>query len=267
MQPSFFPAFVSAAGVYAVGEIFDGNPSTVCPYQSSVPGVLNYPLYFALTSAFGSTSGSMSGLASTIDTLKTACADTTLLAPFLENHDNPRFASVTPDVAAAQNAIGLAFLVDGIPILYQGQEQHFSGGGVPANREALWLSGYDTQAPLYGHVATLNALRNHAIASDPGYTGWQAEVIYTDTTTIALRKGSDGLQLVGVWSNKGSGGAAYGQGIPGTGFEEGTALVEVLGCEEVTAGANGTVQVAMGQGAPKVFYAEENMAGSGLCGY
>lgn len=39
----FFPNFQSASGVYIVGEIFNGDPSYVCPYQDSMSGVLNYP--------------------------------------------------------------------------------------------------------------------------------------------------------------------------------------------------------------------------------
>jgi alpha-amylase len=49
--------------------------------------------YYPLLDAFKSTSGSISDLYSMINTMKTACADTTLLGTFIENHDNPRFAS------------------------------------------------------------------------------------------------------------------------------------------------------------------------------
>ena len=252
VNQDFFPGFVSAAGTYAVGEIFDSRTTTVCPYQSYVPGVLNYPLYYSVTSAFSSTSGDMASLASTINTLKTTCNDTTLMAPFLENHDNPRFPSITSDVAAAQNAIGLTLLSDGIPIIYQGQEQHYGGGAVPSNREAVWLAGYNSGATLYSYIAKLNTLRNHVVATDASYTTSQADVVYQDTTTIALSKGSQSYPVLGVWSNKGSQGAAYSQNISGTGYATNATLVEVIGCSNVTVETNGTVEVAMGQGAPKV---------------
>ena len=120
VNQDFFPNFVSSAGVHAVCEIFNSNTSCVCPYQFYVPGVLSYPLYCSLTSAFGSTSGSMTDLASTTSSLRSSCNDTTLLGTFLKNHDNPRLPSPNADMDAAQNAIGMAILTDGIPIVYDG---------------------------------------------------------------------------------------------------------------------------------------------------
>ena len=252
MNQDFFPAFVSAAGTYAVGEIFDGSTGTVCPYQSYVPGVLNYPFYFKVVSAFQSTSGDMAALADMINSLKSDCSDSTIMGTFLENHDNPRFPSLNNDIAAAQNAIGMTMLADGIPIIYQGQEQHYAGGAIPNNREAVWLAGYNTKSTLYGYIAKINQLRNHAVSVDAGFTTWQSMVIYQDATTIAVRKGTDNYPIVGVWSNKGSQGAAYNQSIGVTGYDSGAPIVEIVGCRNMTAGTNGTLQVAMGQGAPKV---------------
>jgi hypothetical protein len=34
----------NVAGVYIVGEVFNGNPTYVCPYQQYMSGVLNYPM-------------------------------------------------------------------------------------------------------------------------------------------------------------------------------------------------------------------------------
>lgn len=45
VQKSFWPGYNSAAGVYCVGEVFDGDPAYTCPYQSYLDGVLNYPMY------------------------------------------------------------------------------------------------------------------------------------------------------------------------------------------------------------------------------
>lgn len=49
--------------------------------------------YYPLLSAFQSTSGSMTDLYNMINTVKSTCKDSTLLGNFVENHDNPRFAS------------------------------------------------------------------------------------------------------------------------------------------------------------------------------
>jgi hypothetical protein len=40
---------------------------------------------------------------------------------------------------------------------------------VPYNREATWLSGYDTSAELYTWIATTNAIRKLAISADTAY--------------------------------------------------------------------------------------------------
>ena len=43
IETSFFQPFLSAAGVYGVGEVDNGDPKYVCPYQNYIDGVLNYP--------------------------------------------------------------------------------------------------------------------------------------------------------------------------------------------------------------------------------
>lgn len=44
VQESFWPDYNDAAGVYCVGEVFDGDPAYTCPYQNYLDGVLNYPM-------------------------------------------------------------------------------------------------------------------------------------------------------------------------------------------------------------------------------
>src|SRR5436309_10850067 len=105
-------------------------------------------------------------------------------------------------------------LVDGIPIsiitfppthyshvltyssVYQGQEQHCSGGYNPINREAIWLSGYNRQADLYTFITTLNVFRTQAISISSSYLTSNNRVIYNDSHTIAMRKGFEGYQVV-----------------------------------------------------------------------
>ena len=62
-------------------------------------------------------------------------------AAFLENHDQPRFQSMTQDQALVKNAMTWTFVTDGVPILYYGQEQGYTGSGDPNNREAYVLHG------------------------------------------------------------------------------------------------------------------------------
>lgn len=76
-------------------------------------------------------------------------------------------------MALAKNAATFTIMADGIPIVYAGQEQHYSGGEDPANREALWLSGFNTDSELYKLIAKANGARNQAIAKGTNYTIYQ----------------------------------------------------------------------------------------------
>ena len=57
---------------------------------------------------------------------------TDMLVNFIDNHDVPRFLFDEPDIGVLHNALNLLFTQDGIPCLYYGTEQQFSGGTTPA---------------------------------------------------------------------------------------------------------------------------------------
>ncbi|KAI9742872.1 MAG: hypothetical protein M1818_003601 [Claussenomyces sp. TS43310] len=267
VDTAFFPPFETAAGVYLIGEVDDGDPNVVCPYQNYMSGVLNYPTYGYVTQAFQSTSGSISNLANGINQMSTACTDTTLLGSFLENHDQPRFPSYTPDMSLVKNAIAFTILADGIPIIYQGQEQHYSGGDVPENREAVWSSEYDTTAPLYNWIASLNQVRNQAIYKDNDYLTYKAEPTYSDESTIVMRKGNAGTQIVSLFTNVGASGSTLNLDLSAdeTGFNADQQLVEVLGCNIYTCDSSGNLAASLSDGLPLVFYPLAQLTNSSIC--
>ena len=195
------------------------------------------------------------------------CSDTTLLGSFLENHDNPRFPYYTSDYSLAKNAIAFTMLADGVPIIYEGQEQHYDGGGVPLNREAVWLSGYDATAELYIHIASLNQIRNEAVHLDDGYVTYHAAATYSDDSTIVMRKGNAGYQIVGVFSNLGADGNSYTLTLSSdeTGFTDSQEVIEALSCTAYTTDSSGNLDVAMADGLPRVFYPAAKLDGSGIC--
>lgn len=248
VQKSFWPGFNDAAGVYCIGEVFDGDPHYTCPYQNVLDGVLNYPLYYPLLRAFESPSSKKMGdLYSMISQISTDCADPTLLGNFIENHDNPRFASLTSDLALAKNTLAFMFLADGIPIVYAGQEQHYNGGDNPANREATWLSGYETSAPLYSFITETNAIRTMLVKQSKTWATTINKPFYKDATTIAMKKGG----AVTVLSNLGALSSSYTLTLGGTGYAQGTELVELYTCKSVTVGSAG-ISVSMVGGLPRV---------------
>ena len=172
------------------------------------------------------------------------CQDTTLLGTFNENQDQPRLANYTDDVALLKNALAFTLLSDGIPIIYYGSEQQFTGQKDPGNREAMWLTGYNTSMPLYGALAAMNAARN-AVANVSTYTywnsywTWKTKMILWHDEVVAMRKGYD-HSIVTIMTNRGESSEKLGPyTIADTNFNEGEQIMDVLGCTTETVGQYG----------------------------
>ncbi|KAI1268787.1 glycoside hydrolase family 13 protein [Xylariaceae sp. FL1019] len=266
VEKDFWPGFQSAAGVYLVGELFNGDPSLFPDWLNYISGAMNYPVYYWMTRFFESTTSTSTELVDGINTWK-GQMETATMGGFLENHDNPRFASLTSDLSLAKNGMAFTQLMDGIPILYYGQEQRFSGASDPNNREPFFPSSYDTSADLYQWAASLNQIRNQAIYVDPTYVDWQATPSQPDDKTIALRKGNAGSQIVSVHTNIGDSGSSYSVSLDSsfTGFTADQALTEVMACTSVTTDSSGTLSFTQGP-ATSVFYPTASLSGSGVCG-
>jgi alpha-amylase len=157
-------------------------------------------------------------------------------------------------------------LFDGIPFIYQGQEQHLTGDGTPANREAIWLTKYDTDAVLYKLIAKLNAIRRHAYTLSKDYLDLPTHTIYQDSSALAFTKGIEGRQVVMVLSTQPSTSTYYTISLTYT-YNAGIKLVDVLNCKNYTVDNYGALEVDMDKGEPRVFFPSEYMDGSGLCGY
>ena len=248
VRKPFWSGFKSAAGVFSMGEVFDGDASYTCAYQERLDGLLNYPLYYPMIRAFQNSRGSMSSLSSAISTVQKSCRDPTLLGTFSENHDNARFLSMTNDLHLNMNVIAFTILAGGIPIIYQGQEQGFSGGNDPSNREALWTSAFSTKSALYTLIASLNQIRNHEVFSNPSCLTSRTSVIYTDDHNIALRKG----QIVSLFSNKGFNATNYNLTLTDHRFAVNQGVVEILSCKKSTVSKKGHLRVVVQQGRPQV---------------
>lgn len=208
--------------------------------------------YFPLSRAFESPYGDISKLAHTIDEMQLSCRDVSLIGAFSENHDNPRFPSRSDDMILAKNVIAFTILAGGIPIVYQGQEQHFRGSGDgndPYNREALWDSGYNQSHELYGHISHLNNIRRTAIIEDASFLSARPEVVFTDSHTIAIKRAN----LFVILSNMGS---RYGNTSTSirSQYDPGSLAIEMFTCKEQTVGVGGAIDVAIEDGLPKVFY-------------
>ncbi|GJN72265.1 hypothetical protein PLICBS_006337 [Purpureocillium lilacinum] len=161
VEKDFWPDFASAAGVYTIGEVFDGNPDYLAGYAGLMSGLLNYAIYYPLNN-FYQQKGSSQALVDMHDTVSQKFPDPAALGTFLDNHDNPRWLNQKNDQVLLRNALTYVLLARGVPILYYGTEQGYAGGADPANREDLWRSGFATDGAMYKFIAAVAGVRKSA---------------------------------------------------------------------------------------------------------
>lgn len=262
VRKDFWPGFNSNSGVFCTGEVLSGDPSYVAPYQSVMDSLINYPLFYTLTRAFQKPNQGFTELKSILTTIRSSFKDPFLLTNFLENQDQPRFLSLTSDRALAKNAITFLLTGDGIPIIYYGQEQSFSGANDPYNREALWSSNYNTGTEMYVHISKVNRLRQKVkglSSGNPLLT--QLVSTYDDAGAWVYRKAG----MVVALSSAGAGGGTQNVGVDAGKLPQGT-LQDVISCKTLSVGSSGTVKVQLNGGQPAVYYPVDGLAGSGICG-
>ncbi|KFY52584.1 hypothetical protein V496_08335 [Pseudogymnoascus sp. VKM F-4515 (FW-2607)] len=246
----YLAQFQEAVGVYVTGEVLDGNPDFVAGYEGPLSSVLNYPLWYALIESF--MGGDFSRLSTMMSTEASLFTDVNALANFLDNHDQPRFASREGnDVVRDRNAATFLMFASGIPVVYYGFEHRFSGAADPDNREALWPSGYNTDAELYKHIALLHQIRD--LASDIGgkadYFAWGAEAVGTSSQYLAMKRGP----VLVVVSNVGGQGTTEGFSVPASQFDSGDVVVDLLTCTTATVGDGGAFESAANNGESRVW--------------
>ncbi|PFH49092.1 glycoside hydrolase family 13 protein [Amanita thiersii Skay4041] len=265
VQMDFWPEFCAKAGVFCIGEVFGGSDvEPIAKYQGpqALDAVLNFPMYSALTEAFVIPGPlNMSAVVDVFKKSKSSFKDMGLLGNFLENQDLPRWHNKSVDPQSLHNAMVLNFMMDGIPIVYYGQEHGFSGSADPFNREPLWPSGY-ARSEIYNFTATINKFRNFLINS----TDWlhqETQIITTTNHSIALVKGS----VITVATNIGSPPQNGTHISVTTPFPASSATMNILTCQQWVVGAKGTIEVEYTRGgAPVILFPAEMLIGSGLCG-
>ena len=96
---------------------------------------------------------------------------------------------------------------------------------------------------------------------------YKAYPVYSDSSTIVMRKGDTGYQIITVFTNAGASASSYTLNLASseTGFTANQALIEVMTCTSYTTDTNGKLAVAMASGLPRVFYPTAQLTGSGIC--
>mmetsp|Transcript_11609 Transcript_11609/g.11990 ORF Transcript_11609/g.11990 Transcript_11609/m.11990 type:complete len:468 (+) Transcript_11609:23-1426(+) len=167
VHPDFWSEFSSAAGMYTVGEVFNGDIGYVSQYQQYMDGVLSYPLYFTMLNVFAYRQSmyQLETLLGPSGTYYSYFKNVNYLGTFIDNHDNPRFLYNQNNQILYKNALTMTLFSTGIPIIYYGTEQGYSGGADPANRESLWPN-YNTNSDLYQFLKVLvNTRKQYGVSS------------------------------------------------------------------------------------------------------
>jgi len=181
-----------------------------------------------------------------------AFKNTNLLGLFIDNHDNPRFLNGQSDYQLYKNALTYVLTGTGIPIIYYGTEQGYSGGNDPADRESLWPN-YNTQAQLYMFLQTIVAFRNQF----PFSSNLQVER-YAATNFYAYTRGNAFVALTNVGSGNG-----YSQNVTYQPYSAGTVICNIFYPTSDCLTINGFVSVVLDNGESKIYYPKSALINGG----
>ena len=232
---SFWDSFRSAAGVFQIGEAFNGNINYVADYQNHLDSVFNYPLYYTIENSF---CGSFRNLEGYWMNSRSIWPAPQYAATFVENHDNPRFLNRCNDRAKFTNAVVFSLLWEGVPVFYYGGEQYYSGGADPNNREPLW-DNYNTGTELYRILGITNSLRK-------SQSIWNHDIVqrYADDNFYAFTRGN----VLACFTNTNS----LQRTITYHEFSEGTTLCNALSNGDCVTVSGGAININMGD-YPKIY--------------
>jgi len=181
----FIRKFESNAMLPSFGEVFNGSVDFVSDYQNYQWGVLDFPLFFAMRSAFAEGPDiDFSGVKNIFDQ-DFKYKDPNKLVTFMDNHDRDRFLSWASDnYEKAMNALTFLFASRGLPDIYYGTDQALGnkdgiiseGGildqynlladgstgsvsGISDQYNRLMMPSFDESQPIYIHIQRLCAIR------------------------------------------------------------------------------------------------------------
>ena len=247
----FWRDFDAAANTFTLGEVFSGDPAYVADYTNYLDAALDFPLYYTINNVFAKDQSMWQINNRFQDDWRYKNKFTN--GVFVDNHDVHRFLCDATGRPGAdwdkwpqlKAALGFAFTIRGIPIVYYGTEQGFTGCNDPFNREDLFDS-FNTSNPLYSYIRQLNAAkRAHPALQD----GWQEEKWVNDSF-YAFQRSKNGDEAV-VCINNGWGPQSVN--VPNlSNLPNGTVLNNSMGGDSVTVN-NGTIPCNMAAKEVKIF--------------
>lgn len=229
-----------------MGECFNGDPAVVGPYQNDITALFNYPMYYTIQDVFGR-GQDMGKIYNRYNGESYHFNDIDALGVFVDNHDNARFLSNFGGKKTELKAATVFSLTTrGIPFVYYGTEQYYSGGNDPANRESLW-NDMNTSTDFYQLIAKVNAQRKASKI-------WNYEWVqrYADQTFYAFSRG----EFLVALTNSGT----QSRQVTYSPFAEGTEVCNIFypdtDCQVVSNGVN----VYLSNGESKIYVPKSSLA-------
>lgn len=241
INQTFWSEFSQAAGVYSVGEVEMDVGCCVAYQQTSLPGILSYPMFFTLRDVFQN-SNSMNEIQDQWNAYQ-QFPHVEWLGNFIDNHDHPRFLNNNNGkVNQYKNALIYVLYSAGIPIVYYGTEQLFSGGNDPNCREALWPSQWNQNTDMYNFL-------NKAISNRKKFQVWNYPQVqrYSTTNFYAFTRGPTFVALTN--SNN-----PVSETITYDSYTDGTKLCNIFDSSDCVVVQNKKFTVTISDGLPKVYY-------------
>ena len=271
---------------FMFGEVYDADPAKLSPYvrRTDMNSVLDFTFQSAASRFVrGFEPTTLSELFAGDDMYTTPTTSASALPTFLGNHDMGRIgyfvAGNGNGLERSELAHSLMYLTRGQPVVYYGDEQGFVGlGGDKSARQTMFASQvpeytdqqlltgetvgsvdrFDTDAPLYEHIAELAALREATPALASGaqierpVSGGGEDSVYAFSRVLR----DDKVEHLVAVNNAGSAATVTVETLtPGAGF---TSLYG--GHAAVTADADGAVQLTVPAFAAVVLVADATVA-------
>lgn len=205
MSKDFLHLWCQEGGNFCIGEYYDG--STQRPAEltqgEGIDSVFGFGMMWGAVKAFAQNGGIQDLVGPAGEA--SLYGDPSVVGAILDNHDLPRFGSMTQDMSQTYNALTLQFLFSGIPTMYYGFEADITfGAHDPDNRDPLWHhTDYSTTGETYGRIKRLNQIRQAL-----GKRGDFFEKVATTKAQTDYDVAFERDDLLMVLTNRGAGAAA-----------------------------------------------------------
>ena len=240
----FWSNFSKVANEYTFGIISTDNDDVeyVAEYQKYMDGVGDYPFFYTIRNSF---SGSMRNLSDYYKNIRPKYTNPKYNTIFFGNHDDSRFLNECKHKNALRNALIFTLFYEGIPIIYYGDEQYFSGARDPECREAMY-GKHDTSSDAYKLIKKALDIRNYEKVYDQ-----DLNEVYADDNLYSYSRGNKILVVV-TNTDK-----TIEKDFTEHQFKEGTKLCNELKDDDCVTVKDGKIPVKM-EGEPKVFIPDDD---------